>query len=76
MSAPNPECSGCQALQQRVAELEAKCRSPESARVLKTLSAGGCLRAEQQQRSPAMSTFHRRLQYTVVLGLIMPLEAA
>jgi hypothetical protein len=24
MSAPNPECSGCQALQQRVAELEAR----------------------------------------------------
>jgi hypothetical protein len=34
------------------------------------------LRAEEQQLSPAVSRFHRRLQYIVVLGLIMPLPAA
>ena len=41
-----------------------------------TLSAGRCFRVEEQQLSPAASRVHRRLQYHMVLGLIMPLPAA
>ena len=74
MSAPNPACLGCKALQQPVAELEARLALLE-ARVCGDAFRRRLFAVEEQQLSPAVSRFHRRLQYNVVLGLIMPFPA-
>ena len=65
---------GLPSLQQRVAELEARLALLEARMCGDAFR--GCLRAEEQQLSPAVSRFHRRLHYIVVLGLTMPLPAA